>query len=767
MSPVLYVDLRSLQDPNYRFRGIGSHIASILRSRLRSRCADCRIVGLVEDGIGELLPEHSTLVDEVDHCWNALITKSGAAFIDCSPMTHDPSLTMRFTSERGFFRAALIYDFIPFDWPGYTPDAPRRIEYLARVLRLRSMDAFFPISKYSAWRLADILAVPQTRIVVTGASVRGSLYESASRRAQECSPYDVPNPYFFMLGGGDRRKNTEAPIHAVRLLNQHQSCDISLKIVGQYDPLYKAELLRAAGHEAGQGFVEFLSGVDDKTLADLYAGAIATIVPSHIEGFSLPVVEAAVCGSPVLASTCGAHVELIGREDAMFASDDYEGLAEKLAVLLRNPACREKLIKEQAPLAGHFHEDRVGQRFWDGLARRLDCRPPFIALSAKPKIAFVSPYPPDRSGVARYTQHTIEAASRLFDVDLYTNAQRPLDPAGTMRDAGRIGYRAFLANGYAGVVSVIGNSEFHIPILELFEKYGGPCILHDSRLIQIYHHRLGPKRFARFAASILSRPVTDEEVRVWLQDRDLPSLFVEPIIKASRPIIVHTRPLQALLFERYQVRAELAPCCPNMHFTDDDISKVSRYSARRRLGISDAAFVISTFGFVSKVKGFETCIIALEMLRGWGIPAELHFVGSVIDGYDDIRRIASDYSVEPYVHVASEFLDNDRYCDFMLASDAAVQLRAYGLGQFSAALADCVAAGLPAVATTGLAEACDAPAYVSTVPEWNSPLQIAEKLAAIHDAGERARCNEARRAYLDAHNFDRYARRLFEILQFG
>ena len=100
----------------------------------------------------------------------------------------------------------------------------------------------------------------------------------------------------------------------------------------------------------------------------------------------------------------------------------------------------------------------------------------------------------------------------------------------------------------------------------------------------------------------------------------------------------------------------------------------------------------------------------------------------------------------------------------MIACDASVSLRTYGLGQASAGLTDAISAGLPTVASAELAEICEAPSYVLRVPDPFSPLLVAERLAEIHACGEVDRDPEERRAYCREHSFDYYARRLGEIL---
>jgi glycosyltransferase involved in cell wall biosynthesis len=256
-----------------------------------------------------------------------------------------------------------------------------------------------------------------------------------------------------------------------------------------------------------------------------------------------------------------------------------------------------------------------------------------------------------------------------------------------------------------------------------------------------------------------------DEVKTWLADRDLPSLFVERVLKRAKPLIVHTAPLQALLRERYSVEAKLANFCPNVFFAEEDLTQSSRAAARERLGIQDGVFVVSTFGFVAGVKAFDSCIIAAEMLRGWKIPAELHFVGSAGGIHAEITRIANQYGISAHIHWRESFIDSGTYRDFLLASDAAIQLRKYGHGQASGALADCISAALPCVASDELAVACDAPDYILTVPRRSSPLQVAEQLATIWEGGtDRALNREARLHYLEFHNYRYYVQRLREIL---
>jgi glycosyltransferase involved in cell wall biosynthesis len=770
MNRTIYADLRCLQDSAYQFRGIGSHLAALLRTRRQSAFATWKTVGLSDPCLPPMPSEYTALVDQVSSSVNPSSGSEPAVFIDGSPMTHDPRFTLRLQNYRGFIRAGVLYDFIPLDWPGYLPRVADRVTYLAKVAHLRKLDRFFPISEYTGRRLVELLAVSQSRIHVTGASVRSSLYAHRKLLSFVSSPYD--EPYFLTVGGGDIRKNTEAAVKAVRRLNLLYARLIPLKVIGHYGDDHKRELFQLACHAEGAGFLEFCPGVSDEELVSLLSGAIATIAPSHIEGFSLPVVEASVCGCPVVASTCSAQMELIEQAEALFRSADAVSLSEKLDALLNQPALRSSLVEAQAHLGPKFHEDAVGGRFWNGLAGAVEKHcgsaamgAPMINGGKKPMLAFLSPYPPDQSGVARHTATMMRASEKLFDSDLYTDAIRPLTFDGRFRDAGPVSVAPLLGAQYNGVVSVLGNSPYHTRIFQVFERFGGPCILHDARLTHIYSERLGQQGFLKFAARLLGRPVSTEEVNVWLQDRNLPSLFLEPIIERASPLIVQTVTQQAEIKKRYGVDVEVAAPCALDFFSDDELTPARKQAARKRLDIPAATFLVSSFGYVLRSKGMESCILAAELLRSWKIPASLYFVGSAGVLKTEVERIAALYGISKYVHCLPDFVDDAVYRDFLIASDAAVQLRSYGFGQVSSALADCISAGLPTVASSELAQSCDAPDYVSKVPDRFSPLHVAEELAALWETRKASAAHtESRAAYLKTHNFEYYGRRLLEIL---
>jgi glycosyltransferase involved in cell wall biosynthesis len=89
------------------------------------------------------------------------------------------------------------------------------------------------------------------------------------------------------------------------------------------------------------GAVEFVTGVPEERIIELYAEAEVAVVPSLYEGFSLPAIEAMACGTPLVATTGGAIPEVVGADGdtaLLVPPGDSEALAAKLRWALERPS---------------------------------------------------------------------------------------------------------------------------------------------------------------------------------------------------------------------------------------------------------------------------------------------------------------------------------------------------------------------------------------------------------------------------------------------
>lgn len=754
-TPVLVVDLRCLQDVNYRERGIGRHALSLLRhARACSPfAADHPIVGLADPALPALAPDVAALVDRVQHD-GYLPDTGGCRFVAPSPMTHAPGLFARLATRPDCLSAAAVFDFIPLDEPSrYLPTPAARIDYRARFAALSWFDLLLPISHSVGERLRDTLLLSPRDLVVTGVGFEAVFEQTGAGMAGR---------HVITIGGPDPRKNVELAVRA------HAGCiavgDLGIKLIvtGNYGEDEIHALTRLHVECGGRpGHLQFPGHVDEAQLPQLYRRALCVVTPSRNEGFSLPVVEAMAAGVPSFASDIPPHRELVTNPALRFGVDDHGALTRLLGQAV-HPGWREGVVASQAAIWPAFRAEAVARRFWSALdARALPA--PSVLRGRRPRLAFVTPLPPDRSGVADYSAATVAELARRVDLTVFTPtaAPEPLPGAGIARLSDLPG----LLGEFDRVVNVMGNSDFHAPIFDAQLRHGGACICHDNRLLSFYVVCLGRPHLLRTASAELGRVVENPEADGWQHNEaTLEATFLGELAASAQPLLLHSRPAASLVRERFGMAPAYLPFAVLRSWTETELSDASRAAARRRLGVPEGDILIVSFGYVADNKAPQECIWALDLLRWWKLPVRLVFAGANMDGIDYPIGLRDALGLQDRVTFLGSFTTEAVWRDYYLAADYAVQLRAYG-GGLSGALQDAISAGLPTVATADMADAMDAPPFVRRTPDRIASVLVAEALADMIEAGaHRIRNTPARRAFLAEHNQGVYSERLCEAL---
>jgi glycosyltransferase involved in cell wall biosynthesis len=119
--------------------------------------------------------------------------------------------------------------------------------------------------------------------------------------------------------------------------------DVTLTIIGKPRPGHSMDLIDSYGLAP---HIEFVSGVSDERIVELYAEAEMAVVPSLYEGFSLPAIEAMCTGTPLVATDGGALPEVTGADgDTVLQcpAGDKDALAAAVARGLDNAALRARI----------------------------------------------------------------------------------------------------------------------------------------------------------------------------------------------------------------------------------------------------------------------------------------------------------------------------------------------------------------------------------------------------------------------------------------
>jgi glycosyltransferase involved in cell wall biosynthesis len=136
---------------------------------------------------------------------------------------------------------------------------------------------------------------------------------------------------------------------------------LTLDVVGEGDhrPDLEAEIER----RGLLGRVELHGYVDNPRKAELYARAWVNLTASASEGWSLTVMEAALCATPSVALAVGGLTESIVDGETGFLARDDGHLVERAREVVARPELRERLGAAAERRARRFTWDRSAARF--------------------------------------------------------------------------------------------------------------------------------------------------------------------------------------------------------------------------------------------------------------------------------------------------------------------------------------------------------------------------------------------------------------------
>ena len=174
------------------------------------------------------------------------------------------------------------------------------------------------VSQATKKEIVDHLGVDSDKVIVTYEGIDQKLAISSQKSV-------VKGKYFLYVGNAYPHKNLERLLEAFKTLNSN----VNLVLVGKEDYFHKRLKEKVRKMKLADKVV-FLQNVSDEELASLYKNAIALIVPSLMEGFGLPAMEAMANKCLVLASDIPSLKEICGDVALYFNPLSIDELTEKL-----------------------------------------------------------------------------------------------------------------------------------------------------------------------------------------------------------------------------------------------------------------------------------------------------------------------------------------------------------------------------------------------------------------------------------------------------
>jgi glycosyltransferase involved in cell wall biosynthesis len=258
-----------------------------------------------------------------------------------------------------------VHDAIVHELPGLTVSTRReRLAWTAKeALAVRTAASVFTVSDASRAAVAARLGVEAERLRVVPEAPDETFFPrdaTATGAARAAVGLGAREPYLVFSGGISPHKNLDTLLHAFARIHGERPW-ARLVIVGDLtDDAYRSAAadVRALVDSLRLGSSVLLPGyVHDETLAALYTGAAAVVIPSLAEGFGLPAVEGAACRAPLVLSDLPAHRETLDGCALFFPPTDRAALAAALAVVLDEPGYAAELAARG--------EERVRGLSWD------------------------------------------------------------------------------------------------------------------------------------------------------------------------------------------------------------------------------------------------------------------------------------------------------------------------------------------------------------------------------------------------------------------
>ena len=651
--------------------------------------------------------------------------------------------------------AVVLYDLIPFLNPdAYLGTPAQRHYYERKIASLRRAGLLLAISDYSRREAIEALGLAPAAVAAISTAVDDSFRPGApdaARWAALRARFGLARaPVMYAPGGFDARKNIDGLITAYALLAPALRAGHQLLVASK---LGREDRERLLAHAARAGLAPdelVLTGyVSDDDLIELYRNAALFVFPSRHEGFGLPALEAMACGALVIGADNTSIPEVIGCDEALFDAAAPAAIAAKIAEVLTDAALRERLRAHGRAQAARFSWDATAQRALRALERwapaaadaPADVPADAPAPAARPRLAFVSPLPPERTGIADYAVQLLPALARHFDIELVLRQERTDLPA-ELAALPRRGVDWFdqHAGEFDQILYQFGNSPFHSHMFGLLARHPGVVVLHDFFLSSVlaYEQMSGamPGAWARALFDSHGYPalLAGQQTDGFEAARDLYPCNLAVLQDATR-VIVHSEHARTLA--RHWYGAQAAANWDVVPLPRARPARQDRGAARRALGVADDAFLVCSFGFIAPTK------LTLELVAAWRA-SRLH---------DDPRCVlvlvganhGGDYGTEVDAAIAAAgagagaaririagWTDEAVYQQYLQAADAGVQLRSVSRGETSAAVLDCMNYGLATIVNANGSMAALPADAVWRLPDRFAPAELTAALEALH-----------------------------------
>ncbi|MES2901291.1 MAG: glycosyltransferase [Pseudomonadota bacterium] len=384
------------------------------------------------------------------------------------------------------------------------------------------------------------------------------------------------------------------------------------------------------------------------------------------------------------------------------------------------------------------------------------------AAGARPRLAYISPLPPEKSGIADYSAELVPELARFYDVELVVSQDNADDPRLLPFPLRTVDWFEEHAHQFDRVLYHFGNSHAHQHMFELIRRHPGIVVLHDfffsgildnlEREGKIPQGFLGALYESHGYTGLIDHASIGRNPAIWKYPLN------KGVLEHASGVIVHSDFSRELATQWYGPTADdgwrTVPLLRGKVEAADGPG--ARSAARARLKLRKDDYLVCSFGMLGRTKLNEELLDAfLDSPLAADPHCKLVFVGQNEGGLygATLAKKIADSAAAKRISITG-FVTPGAYADYLCACDTAVQLRSATRGETSAAVLDCLLYGAPTIVNAHGSTASISPNLLVMLPDAFSVAELSAALTQLHgDARRREGLSQRAAAFMLAeHN---------------
>lgn len=311
----------------------------------------------------------------------------------------------------------------------------------------------------------------------------------------------------------------------------------------------------------------------------------------------------------------------------------------------------------------------------------------------KPKIAWLSPLPPQRSGIANYSYWLIKGLGPYVDLDLYCD-ETDVD-GGLKTEFAVYPLSAFpqQRQRYDEVIYHLGNNSlFHKQIYKLAWNFPATIVLHDYNISAFMHHAFYLQAdWQLYEAALTAGNGETHGFIPRLRRYAGANPMSHAIVNRSRKVIVHHRWIKHQFTDANHVEVIPMFAQINARPTAEQIA-----AFKQKFRLDERNFLVTCLGFVNRNKLPQLQIEVVKRLLTQGYPVHLFFAGETAPDVKTLQAEVEAGELREQITFAG-YLDETDYFSALQASDVVINLRNPSMGEGSLTLTQALAVGKPTI----------------------------------------------------------------------